>query len=574
GHLIISGGPNARSINEWLPVALQAATVGESQQIDDRALADLIEAAGPGKLAAAQLTPLPGGITAGPAEAPAWVSRSFGKGKVTQLAFDPGLPMLQSWAKAPDFWNAFLQPALQVSTSFGYQTNADIIQEQFLASALTALPTVNQPPVDLFFLILIIYTILIGPVLALGLRRIDRQSWSWLIVPVVAIGSGSLLLTIAINLQADSRMITQINLIEYLGNDQARARAYVGILAPQQQTLTVNLPTEALTRPVISIKGLFSEIRGISGPIGQEQERLPINVDAWTLEGFVAEHQITLPGIDSKIVVNDQGALVELQNGTEQKLIDVVAVYGEQVVWLGDILPGEKVNGHWPPTLNLAPPGTMLSSIIFSDALNEAQLPGQATERRLKARISMIDAAVVHTATDTDPGPMILAWMESSPLNVDVEVPSAARQNLTLLVIHPHITGSGTIALPQDWLRVDSTNEQQAACFSSEGTGVAASPDPVTIMLHVPADLAPLRASKLTLNINSSDTWPNAGVITELYSWKNADWVEQQFDGPGDLNIVNPAEYLFQGRVLLRLSGAIPRAKCLYIHTRLQGSLP
>lgn len=574
GYLILGGGPQASPANAWLPAELQAASIGAGATIDDAPLAARADAAGPGQIPGVELTPLPGGVATGPGQAPAWVTRPVGRGRVTQLAFDPGLPALRAWAAAPTFWGAVLQPAIQVRTPFGIQSNVDRLQEQTLAGALTALPVVGQPPVDIFFLILVIYTILIGPVLALLLRRLDRQAWSWLLVPVIALSSGALLMTVALNLRADSRVITQVSLIEDLGGGQARARTYVGILAPQDQRLSASLPPGALTRPVPTINGIYGAIGGVRGTLLQESERIPISIDAWKQQGLVAEQLIDLTGISAELQLDAQGAQALVRNETDQRLFDVIAVYGEQVVRLGDIRPGEEVSRRWPPVMDIAPPGTAISAIVMQDAIAEARLPGRAIERRVQARAAMIDAAVIRSDTTADPGPFIMAWLESSPLDVTIDAQSAARQSLTLLVTRPHIRGSGPVDMPDDWLRVDAALSQRNICFGSQGAGIAASPAPATIALQLPPDLTPLTASALTLTMESANTWPNAGVTTELYDWSRQAWVAQSFDGPGALKIDQPAPYLAQGRLMIRLGGAIDRAGCLYIHTSLQGSLP
>jgi hypothetical protein len=224
--------------------------------------------------------------------------------------------------------------------------------------------------------------------------------------------------------------------------------------------------------------------------------------------------------------------------------------------------------------MNLAPPGTAVSAIILSEAIAEARLPGRAAERRTQARAAMIDAAVIGNTTSTDPGPLVLAWLETPPLDVAVEAQGAATQSLTLLVIRPGVRGKGTFRLPQDWLRFDAGLSQRGTCFSAEGAGIAASPAPAEITLRLPNDLTPLRASALTLSMSSANPWPNAGVTTELYDWSREAWVEQQFDGPGELKVDPPGSYLAQGRLRLRLSGAIERAGCIYIHSELQGEMP
>jgi hypothetical protein len=573
GHLVLGGGPGAQAAAAWLPAELRAATSGARLQLDDAPLAALAGAAGPGALPAARLVALPGGVATGQANAPAWVARPVGNGLVTQLAFDPGLPNIRNWAAAPSFWDKLLRPAIMISTPLGLQTSAESVQEQILAGALSALPTVAQPPVDWFFVILIIYAILIGPGLALGLRRIDRQAWSWLIVPAAALGCGALLLALALNLRADSRVISQIGIVEYLGAGQARARTFVGIMAPQDQTLTASLPADALARPVRGTSGIYGDVGGVGGPIMQESTSLPLHVSAWHLQGLLVDAIIPMTSVDAEIALSQDGTVVKVRNTGPQPLYDVVAVYGSQVVRLGDVRPNEEASGRWPPNILIDSQSNSLSSLVLSD-VSAAPRAGQAADRRDQVRRALIDSAVARGPSGIDPGPLVMAWMDQSPLDVAVNAGGAARQSQTLLVVRPRLRGSGAVSLPNGWLRADPAASQRSICAAGAGVGIDASPAPATITLRLPADLTPLRASSLTLNLSSTKTWPSAGITTELYSWEQGTWVKQPYDGPGDLSVAEPGRYLAQGRLLLRLSGPIERAGCLSMSAKLQGTLP
>ncbi len=573
GHLILGGGPAAKAAESWLPVDLRAATAGAAIQLDDAPLKELASAVGPGALPAVGLTPLPGGVSTGSAQAPAWVKKPLGNGQITQLAFDPGLPAMRNWVAAPSFWDKLLRPAIMIGTPLGMQTNTDSIQEQILVGALSALPTVAQPPVDVFFLILIIYTIVIGPILALGLRRIDRQAWSWLMVPTIAVGFGALLFSLAINQRADSRVITQVSIVNYLGEGQARTRTFVGVLAPQDQTLTASLNPGALARPVRGAGGIYGTVEGVGGPITQESANTPIHVSAWRLQGLLAEQVVTMERINAEIVLDKDGTLLKVENTSDQQLRDVVAVYADHVVRLGNIQSKEEASARWPPAIVVDSQSNSISSLVLSDVSVPLQA-GQAADRRDQVLRAMIDSAVARGPSNTDPGPLVLAWMEKSPLDVTIDAKGATHQSQTLLVIHPHLRGSGLVSLPNGWLRADPVASQRSICASGTGVGIDARPAPATITLRLPPDLSLLRADALTINLSSTNTWPNAGITTELYDWEKRAWVAQSFDGPGDLKVASPAPYLVQGQLRLRLSGPIERAGCLSINAKLQGTLP
>jgi hypothetical protein len=479
---------------------------------------------------------------------------------------------MRNWAAAAGFWNALLQPSFLASTPFGAQTSADYTQEQILAGTLTALPAIKQPPVDLLFLILALYTFLIGPLLALGLRRIDRQAWSWLIVPVAAIGFGLLFLTFALTMRANDQVITQVSLVEDVGSGQARVRTFVGALASQPQSFLASVPAGALARPIRETSGLYGSISGVRGDLAQESENLALKIDAWQLQGLVIEQQVALPSLEATITLDAQGERIDVKNTTGQRLRDVVAAYDERVLRLGDMEPDELLSGHWAPTQDAS--GASLSSLVFADAVAEANRPGQVPNRLIQVQQALISAAVNRGTSSSDIGPLVLAWIDRSPFDVAVAAPNAAQQSLTLLVTHAKVKASGSLMLNAGWLRADPALSQRSVCQSVAGVGLVASPAPVGITLRLPDDLTLMRASAITLTLDSSNTWPNSGISTEAYNWGQGAWVAQSFDGPGELKIADAAPYLREGRLMLRLSGPIERAGCISVSARLQGDMP
>jgi hypothetical protein len=573
GHLLIGGGAAADTVSDWLPEQLLAATIGAETMIDDDPLSDLADEPGPGSLSGLQLTPLPGGISTGAAPNPAWVSKSFGQGMVTQLAFDPTAPAIEGWEGAPQFWNAFLQPTFRVSSLFGEQTNVDMIQEQALTSTLTALPTIDQPPVDWFFLVLVIYTIVIGPGLALLLHQIDRQSWSWLLVPVIAVSSGLLLFTLALSLRASDKVVSQISLIEELGNGQARGRTLIAALAPQGEIFTTQVSPDVISRPLRPINGLYGEIIGVRGDLTQQSDQIELEIEPWQLQGIFLEQQLPLSGIAATINIDDQGAQIEVNNGSNQTLRDVVAIYGGRVLILGNIRSNEQVSRFWAPNQSLALNNTSIIGQIFADDIAAANRPGQAARRINESQIAMVNAALSRGDTTLVTGPLLLAWIDQSPLEAVVDLPRAAQQSLTLLTTRPQVQTSGPLSLPIGWLNIDPSLSQNSSCSSNGQTGIRTNAVPVTIMLRLPDDLSQFSASSLTLTLDSSERWPNAGVTTEIYDWEQGIWVDQSFDGPGELELSDPAAYLFEGRLQIRFSGSIQSAGCITATATIQGEI-
>jgi hypothetical protein len=192
----------------------------------------------------------------------------------------------------------------------------------------------------------------------------------------------------------------------------------------------------------------------------------------------------------------------------------------------------------------------------------------------MKAREALINAALMRGDNETDTGPLVLGWLDHSPGAVAPQAEEAAAQSLTLLVVRPSFSGSGPVTLPSGWLRPDLTATGRAPCFGSQGAGLIADQEQVTATLRLPKGLGALRAETLNLTLDSNNPWPSSGVRTALYDWKEGAWVEQPFDGPGNLKLADGPRWLRNGQLLLRFEGQIAKARCLYISATVQGALP
>ncbi len=576
GHLIIAGGSIAGRTLSGLAEPFYVATLGDTLDLDMAFLAEFVNGSAPASLPGIQLDPLPGTRSFGPPSAPLWVQRELGLGVITQLAFAPGLPALNSWSDAPVFWDRLLQPAPVLRSTPGVEPNFDRASEQVLTAALSNLPASNLPPAGVLFLLLVGYTILIGPVVALMLRRADRQTLGWLLLPALALLTTVGSFGLAYTLRANQQIVSQISLIEQTSAMQARVRTVVGLLTPQDTTFAVQIAPEALVRPLRSVSGLFGPISGAQGDFTQQSGIFQVAVNRWQLEGFIAEQQVDFTDLEARIVLNGPDIQAEVHNTTDQTLHDVVVAYGEQLVRIGDILPGARQTARWPDISAANPPrsGTALSYLVLREALDAGRRPGGVTDRRVLVREALINAAVTRGAQVADEGPLLLAWLEQSPLAVNVVAPGAATAQTALFVTRPTLSGTGAIALPPGWLRPDFTRGENNTCSGREGTGISTQTDPITVTLQLPGDFATMQTTALTLTMQSERSWPNAGLTTELFDWTQQQWVDTNYDGPGTLPVAQPERYVQNGTVRLRLSGRIIETQCLFVRAQLAGTLP
>jgi hypothetical protein len=585
GQLVLGGGPGAAATLNALPADLRPADVGATRQrLAGAALAtDGITATLSAQLDGVALAPRAGAtVTLGEA-APLVVELRVGQGRVQQLAFAPDDQALANWPGAPQFWDRLLRPLDPASAvTGGPGARLGDIREQALTIGLSNLPALDLPQPTLLIALFIAYFLVIGPGLYLLLRRLDRQLWGWLLIPATTLLFGAVAYGLGWGLRASDALVNTISVVEPLAGGGARARTLVGVYGSKEASYRIAFGGDALVRPLRSTSSRYGTIDGAPGSYAQGPggETL-VDVPGWGVRGVLAEASVALPELSYEILIGGDGIKARVQNPLDQPLRDVVISYGEQLVRLNDIPAGAEAVAPWPTLQDLQngelpPQGTALGFLIYQQAISAGEAAGGVSDREVALRQTMVDALLSNGARPRERGPVLVAWLDNSPLAPSIAGgQSAAVGGATLLLGRPRIVANGPVRLGPGWLALDTTAQGVAGCITASGaTGVQASSVPLTLTLSLPPELATLAPSKLSLTLAGDKNWPNAGVPTRLYNWQSARWDEQNFDGPGDLLAEQPQRYMRGGRVLVQLDGRIPEAGCITVSASVDGTMP
>jgi hypothetical protein len=420
--------------------------------------------------------------------------------------------------------------------------------------------------------------VLIGPGLALLLRRLDRQALGWFVLPAVALGVAAIASGIAVASRADQRIASQVTLVEQVDAGTARVRAGLAVLAPRAEQYAVAVGGPAVVRPLAAGSASFGAVGGAAGDLAQDGADLAIGVTPWELQGVQAEAMVALPALDASLSFDERGIVATVRNTTGRALRDVRVAFAGRAVALGDLAPDESRSATWPPP---TPPGqprpeadAPLSLVVLGEALRPPVAAGSATERRVLLQESLVNAVAVAVPEGQSPEPLVLGWLRDSPLPLSLEAAGLAAQQVGLLVDRPRIVGGGATIVPAGWMQVVQGELPQPTCSGEFGRGLQPTGDPLTITLALPAQMARFRAQSASIELQSERTWPSAGVTTELYNWNLESWESVPFDGPGTLALANAASYVQGGRLSLRLDGRIADAGCVFVDVSLQGELP
>lgn len=576
GQLVLSGGTGGQALLDNLPQELVPATiVGVRSDLAGSALGSMIGITNSLNLALNGVDlrrNLASSILIGDDSNPLVVEKRLGEGRIHLLAFSVDAAELRSWDKSSQFWDRFLRPLNPDSAITGTIGGRLVdARERELTSALNNLPALDLPSAIPLIALLLVYFLLVGPIVHLVLRRFDKQNWGWIIIPAITLLFSLVGYGFSFALRASDVLVNQVTVVEQIGAN-SQAKTLLGFYGSNRNEFTVAFQADSLLRPLRSASGAYGDISGSNGYYLQgNPATAKIQSDAWAIQGIQAETDLEMPQIEAEITIKDDQIRVRVPNPLDQALRQVVVRYGQQIVYLGDIPPGQQAESPWldPKEVDangLPPAGTPLGAIIFRQALEEGRRPGAIPDRSIVLKQTVLDAMLTNGALPQSPGPTLVAWLDNNPVNVSVVGNSKhVLQQATLLIAQPTIYASGSVQLGTGWLNLDYTSSANAIVCSSNNGLIGLSPSSSTeLSFQLPDILRNLEADRLNLSFSSLRNWPNAGVRTALYNWESERWDEQNYDGPGDLLINQAGPYLREGRVSVRFEGRIAETGCIF----------
>ncbi|MCS6888918.1 MAG: hypothetical protein NZQ09_11990 [Chloroflexus sp.] len=565
GHLIIGGGPSAVALQAELPVALQAAVIAGAAVIDRAPLVDRSGVALSKPLLGVKLAPVAGAQSIGNAEAPAWIEYPFGRGRVTQFAFAP--EALADWDGRESFWTALAQPVLLVSTSAGASAQIAPWQTQALTPALRLLPQIDIPAFSQGLTSLTWYALVVVLVLVGGFWRWRRVVPVKTLVFVALLSTGAGLWWANAN-AAPAYSALRMTLIEVIDEERAQAQTVAVMLSAMPRSETMSFAYPVIPRPLAANTG-GGAVSDSSGSLPQSTTQVTVELQPWETQRLLAITLIPAPAVRATFVV-DQGRLrVDMQNDSPFTLRDVFVVYGDQLLFFGNLRPGARSVARWP--VRFASPATDLSlgQLVVKDLRDNGLLLGRNADQIAQVRATLIDAAVAALPQRFDPGPFMLAWLDRDPVMAEQLTTGYGE---TLLVARPPIRGQGELALPVGWLRLDPAELETGQCLN--GQGVQLTGELAELSLRLPPDLSSLRAETIQVRLTSSSAVGDTNLSLRAYNWSTGVWDAITFNTLTNISIPAATPYLRSGELRLRLSGALDQLGCVIATGGVQGVLP
>jgi hypothetical protein len=530
GHLIVGGGAGAAQTAAGLTDVLPAAVRGVRtvERLDGLgAYVDAPVASGPYPLAEVELTA--GEALVEQSDLILVARRPFGAGAVDLLAFDAGLNAFRQWEANAEFWGLIVEPET------ARRTRPSIANTQNALNAVGAVPGLKPPSVLQIVAFLLAYTILIGPVNYLVLRKLDRRELAWFTIPLLVLGFTAFAYASGFQIRGRVPILHRLGVVTVpQGTNTGYATELVGLFSPRRARYDV----QAQDAGVRSMTVLYSESSVPSLHVFEEGRTWTLSelrADIGDVQSFLVEGYVETdpPEVDLEVILNSRNTVSvagTVRNGA-LPLTDAVLLVGRNEHPLGDLEAGELVS-------QIPPSG---ARTLFREPWD--YVPGLSQTEQYR-RLQLVGGFFPNGGLGLPTGIYLAGWSDQAPLEVALEDRVASTSDLVLYIFELPVTtveSEGSTRIPPELIR---RWIEERSGFVDESSGGLMFGYEASVVLRFAAwsgaELSWVEGLALGLEpLDGTDTPP----IVHLWNWQDERW-EPVSATWGDNAVPNPQRYV------------------------------
>jgi hypothetical protein len=564
GHLVVGGGAGATrtvaGIADLLPV-----TVGGARPVDDlRVLGEWWGVpVAPGPYAVAEAVLRDGEVVIEQRDERGdlivLARRTHGAGTVDFVAFEAGLNPFTRWEDNARLWELIVGAGDAGSLRFTIHDGHNARE------AVNAIPGLELPSMLQILAFMLVYTLLVGPVNYVVLRKLDRRELAWLTIPAIIFGFTVCAYVTGFQIRGGLPIVHRLAAV-YVpqGTSVGRASEVVGLFSPRRTRYDVwvagagvrEMPGAAYGGPARQPLHVVEEAGGSTV--------VDLRVDVGGIQPFLAEGYVDVPGIeaDLRLVGDTAGALRlegTLRNG-RAPLQNAVLVVGDDEQRLGDLEPGQAISVSTGVGFSLPP---------FEDVADRILGPGAYyNDRNLYRRYQFLQAVfasgvpyaprVTPGGAGLGSGVRLIGWAEgAAPLPVEVVGRPFSTVETALYVYDLPVAGlttGATATIPPGLITREVLETTGYVDVRPEGFYMEPG-EGITFRFTIWPGVTVRRVDGLVLTLKGagSGSPPGRPPVASLWNGERAGWDRLEV-GWGEHSIPNAQAYVLpSGAVLARL---------------------
>jgi len=576
GHLIVGGGAGAARTAEGLADLLPVA-VGGARSVDDLwALGERLGASVvTGPYAVAEATLRDGAALIEQDDLILLARRAHGAGRVDFLAFDAGLNPFARWDSNVKLWKETVVSEPAHASPLVVRNGASARE------AINAIPGLELPSTLQILAFLLVYTLLIGPINYVVLRKFGRRELAWLTIPALILGFTVCAYVTGFQIRGGEAIVHRLGVV-YVPQEAETGRVSqaVGLFSPRRTNYDVwvsgaearQIPSDYYGAPESPPLSVSRQAAGstVSG----------LRVDVGGIHPFAADGYVDVSSVEADLrLEGDEEGKLWLQgivrNG-ETPLQDAVLIVGDDDQRLGGLEPGEEIDVR----LQLLG-GAGVSHAIpmppsyYSGVIQQILGPGdywndRALRRRFQFLQALFDIGGSYGSSPMGSGSGQMGWgsgvhlvgwtEEQCPLPVEVMDRPFSTIETALYVYALPATGLETgvsVVIPSSLIERQTIETSGPVDIWPEGFHMEPG-SRVEFRFVVWSEMMVQRVDELTVELRGSSYGANGTVSSsppKVLLWSRESGAWEQIDlGWGQISIADADAYVSpSGHVLLRL---------------------
>ena len=278
-------------------------------------------------------------VLAGPQATPYIVSLQSGRGMIMQTAFSP--TTIVSWQGNAALWTRVIGDGLSAAQPvFPHFNGADGVYT--LTNASDSLSPLRVPSLKFWGSIFLLYVLAIGPVLFYFLRTTRKETWGWLLLPVVSLVTTAAIYGFGVSQRPNGLLAEGVGVLDLNGQGVAASYGMTGFTSPFVTHVAAQAGAVQFALPLAgsSDKGIGDAEAIMGGSTSVTFNRVP----RWGLRYVYTSGTVSNQGSVFTDLEETFGALTgEVTNNTPYEIHDAAIVWKRYIYQLGNMGPGDTV---------------------------------------------------------------------------------------------------------------------------------------------------------------------------------------------------------------------------------------
>lgn len=571
GRLVVVGGPGWQKTSAGVADLLPIRLTGTVNLSDLNGLVWL----------SPDETPLPGETVAAIGETklgvlalasqediPLILRQKVGFGDVFFWAVDPALAPLRNWTGLEQMYQFAFAAQLDIPTW------ANGFTDWYTASsALSNIPGLGLPSIFLICGFLGLYTLALGPLNYLILRKLKRRELAWVTIPVLVIVFSCGAMVLGLGVRGTRSVVNHLAIVQvWPGREEAQVNGLVGIFSPNRSLYTLQVKGNYLAHPLGD-----SSLGGVQDwQISQHDNEITadnLRIDAGGIEGLVVSGQTPTPQFTSNLILqlNATGSLVtgQVQNDSNLTLEDAVILGPGQVQSIGTFAPGASANIQLTIVgSSLASPNGNFSAYsqpygydtTLQDVFGTSYI-SSSTDQDLARRYHLLEAAMGYSGTRGG-GFYLIGWTNTSPLDVALSGKGFKAEHTSIYIVALDVdyqNSTSTLTFPPAMFRWDQLESSTNLDFSPYNSYLY---EGIYHFRYKLSQAIPFsKVVSLTLHLTNYGITGAHRLNLALWDFATETWTPISSLEWGDYSVPDPAPFVgFGGEIRLQIENPIQQS--------------